>query len=96
MELRKIVSSRAVAYHNRTPGLRKLPLPAIAIILAVALANAAAWVAIGVVLVWEWILSARYLSKLILKSYSALPPVRFTPKRLFGGLGTETWIVIFM
>ncbi len=53
MGLRKIISSRATAYHGRTPGLRKLPLPATAIIVGVALANAVAWVAVGIVLVWE-------------------------------------------
>ncbi len=51
MELRKIILSRASAYHGRTPALRKLPLPAIAIIAGVAVANAAAWVAVGIVLV---------------------------------------------
>lgn len=51
MGLGEIVSSRAIAYHGRIPGLRKLPLPAIAIIAGVAIVNAAAWVAVGIVLV---------------------------------------------
>ena len=51
MELRKIISGRAITYHSRTPGLRLLPLPAVIIILAVVIANAVAWAAVGIVLV---------------------------------------------
>lgn len=40
-------------YHGRAPGVRKLPLPAIGIMLLVAFVNALAWVAAGVILVWR-------------------------------------------
>lgn len=49
---RKGVASNARSYHGRTPGVRRLPIPAIAIILAVALVNALAWVAAGIISVW--------------------------------------------
>ena len=49
---RKALASKARSYHGRTPGVRELPLPAIAIILAVALVNALVWVAAGIISVW--------------------------------------------
>lgn len=45
------IQSGARKYHKNTPGLRRLPLPAIAVIGAVAFVNALAWVAVGIVLV---------------------------------------------
>ena len=42
---------RAEKYHGDTPGLKKLPFGAVAIILALALVNALVWAAVGVVLV---------------------------------------------
>lgn len=51
-KLRKGFENKARLYHGRTPGVRKLPLSAIAIILAVAFVNALTWVAAGVILVW--------------------------------------------
>lgn len=50
-KLRKHLESKARSYHGRTPGVRKLPLSAIAIILAIGFVNALAWVAAGIVLV---------------------------------------------
>ena len=52
LALKNAVNSRAIACHARTPGLRKLPLPAVGIIIALIFANAIVWVAIGVLLVW--------------------------------------------
>ena len=49
--LKNGINKRAIAYHARTPGLRKLPLPAVAIIVGLAFANGLVWVAVGVVLV---------------------------------------------
>lgn len=51
-KLRTVFESKARSYHGRTPGVRKLPLPAIAIILAIAFVNALAWVAAGIISVW--------------------------------------------
>lgn len=48
-KLRKGFESKARSYHGRTPGVRKLPLPAIAIILVVAFVNALTWVAAGII-----------------------------------------------
>ena len=42
---------KAEKTHSRVPGLRKIPLPAIGIILLVALVNILVWVAVGVVMV---------------------------------------------
>lgn len=44
------IQSRVRAYHERIPGIRKLLFPALAIILVLVLANAFAWVAVGIVL----------------------------------------------
>lgn len=52
-QFRKYVQNKAHLYHERIPGVRKLPLAAIGIIVAVAFANALAWVATGIVLVRE-------------------------------------------
>ena len=46
-----ICSFKAAKIHRNAPVLNKLPLPVIAIILAIALVNAGVWVAIGIVLV---------------------------------------------
>lgn len=45
------VSKKAAMYHGRVPYLRRLPFPALAIIILIALVNAAVWVAVGIVLV---------------------------------------------
>lgn len=50
--LKKAVTSRLIACHKLTPGVRKLPLPAVAIINALVFANAFVWVAVGILLVW--------------------------------------------
>lgn len=42
---------KAEKTHSRVSGLRKIPLPAIGIILLVALVNVLVWVAVGIVLV---------------------------------------------
>lgn len=42
---------RAERSHSRLPGIRKIPLPAIAIILFVAFVNVVVWVAAAIVLV---------------------------------------------
>ena len=49
--LKSSINKRAIACYARTPGLRKLPLPAVGIIVGLAFANALVWVAVGVVLV---------------------------------------------
>ncbi|KAF2100613.1 high affinity nickel transport protein nic1, partial [Rhizodiscina lignyota] len=43
-------SQKLASYHGKLPGLRKLPFPAIAIILFLILVNVIAWAAIGIVL----------------------------------------------
>lgn len=51
-ELRKWgIVRKAEKTHSRVPGLRKIPLPAIGIILLVALVNVLVWIAVGIVLV---------------------------------------------
>ncbi|KAL0259765.1 hypothetical protein SLS55_005505 [Diplodia seriata] len=44
------VSKKAEMYHGRVPYLRRLPFPALAIIILIAVVNAAVWVAVGIVL----------------------------------------------
>ncbi|OJD34879.1 high-affinity nickel-transporter [Diplodia corticola] len=44
------VSKKAEMYHGRVPYLRRLPFSALAIIIVIAMVNAAAWVAVGIVL----------------------------------------------
>ncbi|KAL8788655.1 MAG: hypothetical protein Q9213_001583 [Squamulea squamosa] len=44
------VHTKAKGYHSKTPGLSKIPFPAIAIIIGIALVNALVWVAVGIVL----------------------------------------------
>ncbi|KAL1628198.1 Mitochondrial beta-keto-acyl synthase [Diplodia seriata] len=44
------VSRKAEMYHGRVPYLRRLPFPALAIIILIAVVNAAVWVAVGIVL----------------------------------------------
>ena len=51
LTLKEAFSRRAVIYHGKVPLIRKLPVAAVGIILAVAFANAVAWAAVGVVLV---------------------------------------------
>ena len=48
--LKHATQARAIAYHGRVPGLRKLPVPVVGIITALIIANALAWVAVGIVL----------------------------------------------
>lgn len=45
------LGNKVARYHGHTPLLRKLPLPAVIIILALALVNGVVWVAVGIVLV---------------------------------------------
>lgn len=47
------VSSKAARYHKRVPGIRKLPLPAAGIILALVTVNVVVWAAVGIVLVCD-------------------------------------------
>jgi len=51
MHLKETLSKRATDYHGKIPWIKKLPIAAVGIILAVALANAVIWAAVGVVLV---------------------------------------------
>ena len=51
--LKNGINKKANACHARTPGLRKLPLPAVGIIVGLAFANGLVWVAVGVVLVYR-------------------------------------------
>ncbi|TKA74103.1 hypothetical protein B0A49_03971 [Cryomyces minteri] len=46
----KSFKTRAAIYHERVPGLRKIPFRAVAIILLVAASNIVVWVAVGIVL----------------------------------------------
>ena len=45
------VESRSSQIHGEIPGLRKLPLPALAIIALLVVVNMLCWAAVGVVLV---------------------------------------------
>ena len=45
------IIEKAERSHRRVPGLRKIPLPALAIIFVIALINILVWVAVGIVLV---------------------------------------------
>ncbi len=49
--LKRSIQSRAIDYHAQAPILRKLPLPALAIIAGLVVANAVTWAGVGVVLV---------------------------------------------
>lgn len=49
--IRSGINLRAIMCHSRIPGLRKLPLPAVAIIVGLILVNALVWLAVGIVLV---------------------------------------------
>ena len=52
LALKNAVNSRVIACHKRTPGIRKLPFPAVGIIIALVSANAIVWLAVGILLVW--------------------------------------------
>ena len=47
------VENRSSQIHGGIPGLRKLPLPALAIIAVLVLVNMLCWAAVGAVLVWH-------------------------------------------
>ena len=51
LHLKDGINRQAIACHRRISGLRKLPLPAVGIIVGLAIANALVWVAVGIVLV---------------------------------------------
>ncbi|KAF2456475.1 high-affinity nickel-transport protein-domain-containing protein [Lineolata rhizophorae] len=44
------VSYKAALYHERVPGVRKLPFPAVAVIIALIAVNVIVWAAVGVIL----------------------------------------------
>ncbi|KAI9712095.1 MAG: hypothetical protein M1820_001804 [Bogoriella megaspora] len=46
----RTLSAKASDYHGRVPGIRKLPFPAVAIIVALIVANLCVWIAAGIVL----------------------------------------------
>lgn len=50
LKLKGSIRTRAIACHGRIPGLRKLPFPAVGIIVALILANVLVWVAVAIVL----------------------------------------------
>ncbi|KAL2040396.1 hypothetical protein N7G274_006839 [Stereocaulon virgatum] len=50
LHLRHSTSRRAAACHGRIPGLSKLPLPAVGIIVGLVIANVLVWIATGIVL----------------------------------------------
>ena len=52
LALKKAVNSRLNTCHGRTPGVRKLPFPVVAIIVTLVIANVIVWVAVGILLVW--------------------------------------------
>ena len=47
----KSLSSKAAVYHGRVPYISKLPFPAVAIIIVIAVVNVLVWAAVGIVLV---------------------------------------------
>lgn len=47
------ILKRAGSSHGKIPGIRRIPLPAIGIILLVAVVNLAVWVVVAIVLVRE-------------------------------------------
>ena len=49
--VRQSVRKRAELYHGRTPGVRKMPLPAVSITIGLVFVNVLVWVAVGIVLV---------------------------------------------
>ncbi len=49
-KLKVAIRTRAIACHGCIPGLRKLPFPAVGIIVALVLANTLVWVAVAIVL----------------------------------------------
>lgn len=49
-ELGCAIHTRMIACHQRIPGLRKLPFPAVGIIVALILTNTLVWVAVAIVL----------------------------------------------
>ena len=55
----KSFSSKAAVYHGRVPYISKLPFPAVAIIIVIAVVNVLVWTAVGIVLVCQlhWKLS---------------------------------------
>jgi high-affinity nickel-transport protein len=68
-------SKKAALYHERIPGLKRLPLPVVAIILSIGVANILVWVVVGIVLVSP----THFLSISVTNecSFSVLPQVRF-------------------
>lgn len=59
--MKEALSKRAIEYHAKIPLIKKLPIAAVSIILAVAVANAVIWAAIGVVLVGQPRRNPRFL-----------------------------------
>ena len=49
--IKQSIRDHAVDIHSRTPGIRQLPLPAVAIIVGLGLLNALAWAGVGIALV---------------------------------------------
>lgn len=63
------IRNRAVYYHAKAAGMRKLPLPALTIIAGLAVTNAVTWAGVGIVLV----MGANLLPRVWLILVSALP-----------------------
>jgi high-affinity nickel-transport protein len=49
--IKKVFLRRAETTHGKLPGIRKIPLPAIGIIVLIALINLVVWAVVGIVLV---------------------------------------------
>ncbi len=49
--LKASVLKKAETSHGKLPGIRRIPLPAIGIILLIAVVNLAVWIGVGIVLV---------------------------------------------
>ena len=52
VSLKKSLLRKAATHHERVPGLRRMPLPALGIILLLVIVNLVVWVGVGIVLVW--------------------------------------------
>lgn len=53
--LYRTLTAKATEYHDKVPGIRKLPFPAVAIIVMLIVVNICVWIAAGIVLVYFFI-----------------------------------------
>lgn len=50
-------TSKIARYHEKTPGIRSVPFPVVAVIFSVFVANVVVWAAVGIVLVSKSLLA---------------------------------------